>query len=168
MPPDPLDLPDALSAYLDAWESGALGRDLSLAEQLGSQLDALGERTEVIYAEVAVAPNETAPLSAAQIASREQQMAWLSSRAAGVPPVPASFVRLGFDVSPPDPGFHSAIFQPGLVRHDAGFVTRLNSSGLIDDQAVAASLMHQANATGYRLSTFCVLGIWARNVARGI
>jgi hypothetical protein len=67
---------------------------------------------------------------------------------------------MGLDVSLPMPDFHSALFQPGLIRHDA-LTASLNEAGLLGDVEVAAEVMGEANATGYGLSVFAVIGVWA-------
>jgi hypothetical protein len=67
---------------------------------------------------------------------------------------------IGLDVSFPIPDFHSALFQPGLIRHDA-LTASLNEAGLIGDIEVAAEVMGEANATGYGLSVFAVIEVWA-------
>jgi hypothetical protein len=166
--PNPLQLEDnhlrnAWNEYLDTWENGRLGQHLSIAEQIRRQLDEVGESTEIIYADIAVAPRRQSfelpdPLSR----ERERSLAWLITRSAEVEPSPREFVPIGFDISTPIPSFHSVLVQPGLVRQDSDLAVRLNDFGLIaEDTEYAAELMNVANGSGYLLSTFCVIRILA-------
>jgi len=163
--PDPT-LPQTASAgrvwarYLNADEGGLVAADLDLARSLATQLAQVGEPTEVIYAEVTVPPPSTLGESKAD-RQRADSLAWLASRCAKVPAPSEEFEPIGFDVATPLPTFHSALYQPGLVRKDARFVANLNQSGLVDDIGYAAELMHVANATGYLLSLFGVVEVRA-------
>lgn len=66
---------------------------------------------------------------------------------------------LGWDVAVPD--FHSAIFQPGPVDHDADLAEHLNDAGLLADLSYAERLMEKANGTGYGSGMFACIRILA-------
>jgi hypothetical protein len=68
---------------------------------------------------------------------------------------------IGFDVSPPTPSFHSAIYQPGPGGEKDEFRESINGAGLISRQEVAVDLMERANVPdGVR--NFPVIRVFAR------
>jgi hypothetical protein len=147
--------------YLDAWEDGLLPRDLKIARRAGRQLQGVGAPVEALFAEVAILPSEArSPMPGSVDAQRRPSLDWLRTRCAGIPGPDRDLSMIGLDVSVPLPDFHSAIFQPGLVRKDS-LVASLNEAVLIGDIEVAAEVMGEANASGYGLSLFAVIGVWA-------
>lgn len=167
--PNPFELSEkaerAWSLYWDAEEDGRLRSDVQAADELKDVLGEVGLGLEVIYSEVIVLPDETAvePEALAH-PFRPEMLAWLPEHSARVPPPPKSFVPMGFDISTPAPTYHSVIRNgaPGVDRYD-DVLAHLNAVGLTEDLAYATELMNAANATGYRLGTFCVLRVYARD-----
>jgi hypothetical protein len=164
--PDPLTntIDPAASAwnqYWDAWYDGLLPRDLKIARRAARQLQDVGVTVEVLFAEVAIQPRDaTPPVSGPVDAQRQRSLDLLRARCAGIPSPDPDFSTIGLDVSLPMPDFHSALFQPGLIRHDV-LTASLNEAGLLGDIEVAGEVMGEANATGYGLSLFAVIGVWA-------
>ncbi|MGB9113257.1 MAG: hypothetical protein WCF24_11085 [Acidimicrobiales bacterium] len=147
----------AWTRYLDAWDDGLVGKDLSLARSLAAGLGEAGQPAEVVYVEVVVPPPVAVNVSA--IEQREKSLSWVVARSAGVEPPPNDVVRLGLDVATPMPQFHSALLEPELVKKDDRFRASINDSGLVDDLRYAVELMNQANSSGYLLSSFAVLEV---------
>jgi|HubBroStandDraft_5_1064220.scaffolds.fasta_scaffold260946_1 hypothetical protein len=160
--PDPTlpqdeNIKDAWSRYLDAWEVGQIGRDLFLAQTLADDLTAAGEPAEIVYVDLVVGPPRLMNLPD----ERRNSFRWLETRCAGIGLRPPSFVRLGLDVAVPVPDYHSALRQPGLI-HDRGRLHGgTNDWGLLDNLDVATAIMREANSTGYLLSMFSVLEVFA-------
>jgi hypothetical protein len=152
---------DAWQRYLSAWEDGLLCRDIRLAKQARDQLNELGADIEVVFVEAVVPeiPEQSGPTEA-DVSQRSRSLEWLKARASGIGAPPPEFTHLGIDVSSPIPDFHSAIFQPGPVPHDADLVVNLNEHGLLFDASYAERLADDANKTGYLLGLFALISIW--------
>jgi hypothetical protein len=164
--PDPLTntadpVTSVWNQYLDAWEAAQLARDLTIARRTARRLKDVGASVEVLFAEVAILPSDaTRPASGPIDAQRQRSVDWLKARCAGIPVPDPDFSMIGLDVSSPIPDFHSAIFQPGIMRQDS-LAASLNEAGLVGDIDVAAQVMGEANASGYGLGLFAVIGVWA-------
>jgi hypothetical protein len=157
----PKSVEKAWQPYLDAWEDGRLSRDIRLAMQGRDQLNELGADVEVVFAEAVVpAIPEQSRLTEADVSQRSRSLEWLRVRASEIGARPPEFTQLGIDVSSAIPDFHSAIFQPGPVPHDADLVVKLNEHGLLSDAQYAESLADDANETGYLSGLFALVQIW--------
>ncbi|HET9059706.1 MAG TPA: hypothetical protein VFN61_07275 [Acidimicrobiales bacterium] len=166
--PNPFELSgeaeQAWSAYDDADENGALRNDPGVAERIRDPLASIGKDLEVIYSEVILLPDETSVQPEALAHPlRRQYLDGLLKRTSRVPPPPTGFAPIGLDVSTPNPTYHSPIFNgaPGVDSYEE-LRSQLNDAGLLDDATHATQLMNSANATGYRLGTFCVIRVYAQ------
>jgi hypothetical protein len=151
----------AWNAYSDAVEEGRLGRDFALAQDICQELNAVGAKVDVIFADVESLPDEPPNASERVLAQRFRSLEWLRNRSAEIPVPDRRLQPIGFDVSTPVPNFHSAIAQPGLIRQDSALAANLNDSGLFDDFDTALGAAAQANNSGYGLALFCVIRLFS-------
>lgn len=166
--PNPFELggraKEAWGALWEAEDEGRLRGDVLVADEMVVRLAGVGVKLEVIYSEVVVLPDEAAVRPEALAHPlRPELLSWLPERSSSVSPPPETFCPLGFDISTPNATYHSIIRNgaPGVDRPDE-LLRHLNEAGLTEDLAYAKDLMDAANATGYRLGTFCVLRVYSR------
>jgi hypothetical protein len=153
----------ALHPYFEAWEDGMLRRDIAVADEHQGRLQAFGVATEVIWAEAVVVRRHWAPTADRPVAiNRANALRYMDRCAAGVGVVDAEFEAIGFDVSPPTPSFHSAIYQPGPGGDKDEFRESINGAGLISRQEVAVELMERANVPWDGVRNFAVIRVFAR------
>ena len=145
--------------YRQAREAGSIATDLDIARAWAGIKRRGGLPVELIWVEAVVSRWPVSDQDANRI--RTAEVEFLTRRSEGLRR-PTSFTFLGFDVSPPVPSYHSAIFQPGPGRRD-GLPEKLNEFGLLDDLAAAEDLMDEANRDGYGISNFSVIRVLAEN-----
>lgn len=155
-------LADLWDRYWDAKDTRQLMVNLQLAQDLKREFCKEGIELEVVYAEIAMIPDNLDEYPSGKLWSEEIALVlphWRHIHDRLGERLP-KLQFIGFDLSHPVPSFHSAIFQPGLHNTCPKLPDYLNSNGLFDDLNTASMFLHKANEMGYGGLPFCILGIW--------
>jgi len=144
--------------YADLYFTGELHASLQLAGGLRSEFADEGVDFEVVYAEVVlIPPLDTEGL---RFEMSEEILPRLRKLHEQVTSRPVGSRMLGFDLSYPLPGFHSALFQPGLRDLPEAPHLDVNSAGLLSDIAQVEELLPLANAMTSSWRPFCGIGVY--------
>lgn len=147
--------------YFDAEDSAELHTNLAIVTRLQREFSSQGVALDVVYIEVAHVPERLDSYSKAAIwaASLERfVLRWRPVHEQLAGPTDHS-VFLGFDVSLPEPTFHSFLLH-SLDEDERGALP-LNDNGLLPNLNDAMRVLDMANELGYSDSPHCIQGIWA-------
>jgi len=150
--------------WRDSQWSGEVLSDLDFARSLSRQFTVFAHDNEIIYAEVAEIPGDLDRKDGLHgpetwLDVFEMHFGRMLGAHERIAQRPSSMSLLGYDVSHPQIGHHSAIMNPGLDKFAPNLPARLNENGLAPNIEVAREIMELANDTiGHR--PYCVLGIW--------
>jgi hypothetical protein len=115
--------------------------------------------TEVVYASISAVPSRIAGSVPSE--ARTASLRWLRERPSPPAEPPTGSRFLGVDIVTPVPSYHSALVEPGLIRHGRALTDILNENGLVAaDGDELREMMEEANESGYLLSTFCAVAIY--------
>jgi len=139
--------------YCDVSFTGELHGDELLTRRLRRAFGEEGIDLEIIYAEVVLigtlpAGEDSVELMGSVMLRLRQLHDRVTSRPVGIP-------NLGYDVSYPLPGFHSALFQPGLQEIPGAPDFDLNSAGLLGTVDQVKNILPIANRMDSSWRPFC-------------